>query len=145
MKAPTVQHSISRDVITTKTETGKLRNIHGIKSRKTHSRKAVFRAIGIKEMRLKNKKYTVARSNGDNFVAESVQTVTMAAATASQAGGILKTAVKNTSSAAGHIATAVKSKRIFTRKSSVKDFGRIATGVGGGIKNIAKDTGAQLL
>ena len=145
VKAPTVQHSISRDVITTKTETGKLRNIHGIKSRKTHSRKAVFRAIGIKEMRLKNKKYTVARSNGDNFVAESVQTVTMAAATASQAGGILKTAVKNTSSAAGHIATAVKSKRIFTRKSSVKDFGRIATGVGGGIKNIAKDTGAQLL
>lgn len=142
VKAPSVQHSISRNVITTKTETGKLRNIHGIKSRKKHSRKAVLRAIGIKEMRLKNKKYTVARSDGDNFAIDSVQTVTAAVGTASQAGGMLKTAIKGTSKGVGTIHSMVKSG---VKIGSAKDVGRIATSVSGSIKNIAKDTGAKLL
>ena len=55
VKAPSVQHGVSHDAITTKTETGKLRNIHGIKSKRKYSRKTVFRAIGIKELRLKNR------------------------------------------------------------------------------------------
>ena len=145
VKAPSVQHGVSHDAITTKTETGKLRNIHGIKSKRKYSTKTVFRAIGIKELRLKNKKYTIAKSGGDNLATQSVQTVEVAVSTALQAGGMLRTAVKNTSGAAGHIATAVKTRRIFTRKSSIKDLGSIAKGVGGGIKNVVKDTGAQLL
>lgn len=112
---------------------------------KKYHRKVVRRAVGIKQMRLKNKKYTIARNSDDNLAAESVQTVSSVAAGAVQTGGMLRTIVKNTAGAAGHIATAVKTRKIFTRKSSVKDLGRIAMGVGGGIKNIAKDTGAQLL
>ena len=66
-------------------------------------------------------------------------------ATAGQIGGYIRTAVGGTGKAAGKIATAVKTRHIFTQKSSIKDFGHIATAVTSGIANIAKDTGQQLI
>lgn len=105
--------------------------------------KTVLRNMQIKQMRLKNKKYTIAKTDSENSLAiESVQTVTAAAGTISQAGGMLKTVVKGTSKGVGTIHSMMKNG---VKISSAKDVGRIATSVGGSLKNIAKDTGHQLL
>ena len=106
-------------------------------------RKAVLRNMQIKQMRLKSKKYTIAKADSENSLAiESVQTVEAAVGTVSQAGGMLKTAVKGTSKDVGTIHSMVKNG---VKIGSAKDVGRIATSVGGNLKNIAKDTGHQLL
>ncbi|MBO6230112.1 MAG: hypothetical protein J6O50_06055 [Ruminiclostridium sp.] len=95
---------------------------------------------------LKNQKYIIAKADSDDSVAiEAVQTVTASVATAGQIGGYIRTAVGGTGKAAGKIATAVKSGHIFSRKSSIKDFGHIATAVTSGVANVAKDTGQQLI
>lgn len=110
---------------------------------KAFRRKAILRNMQMKQMRLKNKKYTIAKTDSENSLAiESVQTVTAVAGTVSQAGGMLKTAVKGTSTGVGTIHSMVKSG---VKIGSAKDVGKIATSVGGSIKNIAKDTGHQLL
>ncbi len=95
---------------------------------------------------LKNQKFAVAKADSDDSVAiEAVQTVTASAATAGQIGGYIRTAVGGTGKAAGKIATAVKTGHIFSQKSSIKDFGHIATAVTSGVANVAKDTGQQLI
>ena len=94
----------------------------------------------------KNQKYIIAKADSDDSVAiEAVQTVTASVATAGQIGGYIRTAVGGTGKAAGKIATAVKTGHIFSRKSSIKDFGHIATAVTSGVANVAKDTGQQLI
>lgn len=110
---------------------------------KTFRRKAVLRNTQMKQMRLKNKKYTIAKADSENSLAiESVQTVTATVGIVSQAGGMLKTAVKGTSKGVGTIHSMVKKG---VKIGTTKDVGKIATSVGGSIKNIAKDTGHQLL
>ena len=95
---------------------------------------------------LKNQKFAVAKADSDDSVAiEAVQTVTAGVASAAQVGGYIRTAVGGTGKAAGKIATAVKTHHIFSRKSSIKDFGHIATAVTSGFANVAKDTGQQLI
>lgn len=99
---------------------------------KAFRRKAVLRNMQMKQMRLKNKKYTIAKTDSENSLAiESVQTVTAAAGTVSQAGGMLKTAVKGTSKGVGTIHSMVKKG---VKIGSAKDVGKIATSVGGSIK-----------
>ncbi|MBR5090556.1 MAG: hypothetical protein IK093_14090 [Ruminiclostridium sp.] len=99
-----------------------------------------------KAVELKNQKFTTAKMDSDDSVAiEAVQTVTAGVASAAQMGGYIRTAVGGTGKAAGKIATAVKTRHIFTQKSSIKDFGHIATAVSSGVANIAKDTGQQLI
>ena len=91
-------------------------------------------------------KFAVAKADSDDSVAiEAMQTVAAGAATAAQFGGYIRTAVNGTGKAAGKIATAVKTHHIFSQKSSVKDFGHIATAVKNGVVNVAKDTGQQLI
>ena len=98
------------------------------------------------EADLKNQKFAVAKADSDDSVAiEAMQTVAAGAATAAQFGGYIRTAVNGTGKAAGKIATAVKTHHIFSQKSSVKDFGHIATAVKNGVVNVAKDTGQQLI
>lgn len=98
---------------------------------------------GKQRYRLKNKKYTIAKADSENsFAIESMQTVEAAGATVQQTGGMLKTAVKGTSKGVGTIHSMVKSG---VKIGLAKEAGRIATAVGGSIKNIAKDTGHQLL
>ena len=95
---------------------------------------------------LKNQKYIIAKADSDDSVAiEAAQTVAASVATAGQIGGYIRTAVGGTGKAAGKIATAVKTGHIFSRKSSIKDFGHIATAVTSGVANVAKDTGQQLI
>ena len=95
---------------------------------------------------LNNQKFTTAKADSDGSVAiEAVQTVAASVATAGQIGGYIRTAVGGTGKAAGKIATAVKTHHIFSRKSSIKDFGHIATAVTSGVANVAKDTGQQLI
>ncbi len=98
------------------------------------------------EADLKNQKFAVAKADSDDSVAiEAMQTVAAGAATAAHFGGYIRTAVNGTGKAAGKIATAVKTHHIFSQKSSVKDFGHIATAVKNGVVNVAKDTGQQLI
>ncbi|HHT04537.1 MAG TPA: hypothetical protein GX005_09505, partial [Bacteroidales bacterium] len=142
VKSPSVLHGIKRDVITTKTTTGELRNVYKIKSKK-RSRRALICAIGLKERKLKNKKYTVVKGNTDNSLAlESLAVVSATAGTVSQSGGIIRTAVRGTAKGAETIKTISKNG---LKIGSRKDIGKIATVVSGRISNIAKDTGAQLL
>ncbi|MBR5091142.1 MAG: hypothetical protein IK093_17080 [Ruminiclostridium sp.] len=110
------------------------------KRRKRRKRKTSVNA------ELKNQKFTSAKADSDDSVAiEAVETVTAGVATAAQVGGYIRTAVGGTGKAAGKIATTVKNGHIFSRKSSIKDFGHIATAVSSGVANIAKDTGHQLI
>ena len=92
---------------------------------------------------LKNKKYTIAKADSDGSAAiESVQLVQSSASSIAQTGGMLKTAVKGTAKGAESIKTMVKSG---VKIGSAKDIGRIATAVGGGVKNIAGNIGNNLL
>ena len=110
-----------------------VRNVRG-KTRKKSNRE------------LKNQKLTAAKADADGSVAiEAVQTVESAVSAAVRTGGMIRTAVGGTGKAADKIATAVKTGHIFSRKSSVKDLGIIATAVAGGVANVAKDTGQQLI
>ena len=98
------------------------------------------------EADLKYQKFAAAKADSDDSVAiEAMQTVAAGAATAAQFGGYIRTAVNGSGKAAGKIATAVKTHHIFSQKSSIKDFGHIATAVKNGVVNVAKDTGQQLI
>lgn len=106
-------------------------------------KKVKSRANGLKERGLKNQKYTFAKVDSEGSEAiEMVQTVQSAGGTVAQTGGMLRTAIKNTSNGIGNIKTMVKNG---VKLGSRKDISRIATSVGGSLKNIAKDTGHQLL
>lgn len=110
---------------------------------KAFRKKAVLRSRSLKQARLKNKKYTIAKADSEgSSVIEMAQAVHSAGSTAIQAGGMLKTSVKGVSNGVGKIHSMVKNG---VRIGSAKDVGRIAAAAGGGVKNIAKDTGHQLL
>ena len=105
--------------------------------------KAVLQNMQKKQLRLKNKKYTIAKADSDDsFAVETVQVVHSAESAIVQSSGMLRTAVTNTSKGVGTIHSMVKNG---VKIGFARDIGNIATVVGGGIKNIAKDTGNQLL
>lgn len=105
--------------------------------------KAVLQNMQKKQLRLKNMKYNIAKADSDDsFAVETVQVVHSAESAIVQSSGMLRTAVTNTSKGVGTIHSMVKNG---VKIGSARDIGNIATVVGGGIKNIAKDTGNQLL
>lgn len=105
--------------------------------------KAVLQNMQKKQLRLKNMKYTIAKADSDDsFAVETVQVVHSAESAIVQSSGMLRTAVTNTSKGVGTIHSMVKNG---VKIGFARDIGNIATVVGGGIKNIAKDTGNQLL
>ena len=109
---------------------------------KIFRRKAILRNMQIKQMRLKNKRYTVAKSDDDNLLSESAELVRSSADTVIQAGE----AVKNTVSVAANGINSVRSMvKNGIKVGTKKDVGKIFTAVGGGIKNVASDAGNQLL
>ncbi len=104
------------------------------------------RALRIKQMRLKNLRYTIAKPDGDNSPAiESVIAAHAAVSAVTQAGGHIRTAVKKTAGAAGRIATAVKYDVPVMKAGLAKDAGRIMTAAGSGLKNAVKGAGSQIL
>ena len=109
---------------------------------KIFRKKAILRNMRIKQMRLKNKRYTIAKSDDDNLLSESAEVIRSSADTAIQVGETFR----NTVSAA---ANGINSVRSMVKKGvkvgTKKDVGKIFTAVGGGIKNVASDAGNQLL
>ncbi|MCM1059842.1 MAG: hypothetical protein NC452_06075 [Eubacterium sp.] len=105
-------------------------------------KKAILRNMRIKQIRLKNKRYTFAKSDDDNLLSESAELVRSSADSVIRIGE----AFKNTVSAAANGINSVRS----TVKNGVKigtkkDVRKIFTAVGSGIKNAASDAGNQLL
>lgn len=97
---------------------------------KIFCREAILRNMRIKQMRLKNKKYTISKSDTNNSpVLESAQLICSAADTIIQTGGIIRTAVRNETIKIG----------------SSKGINKIAAAVSIGVKNIAADMGNQLI
>lgn len=96
---------------------------------------------------LARKKYTKAKGDdgSPNNIASVERTVAVAGGVV-HAGGVIRTAVGGTRTAAGRIQTAVKSG---VRLGSVKDVGRVAGGIGTAAKNATvgavRQTGHSLL
>lgn len=110
------------------------------KADKLWQKKVKSRALGLKERGMKNKKYTLAKVDSEGSEAiEMVQTVQSAGSAVSQAGGMIRTAVKGTSNGIGSIKTMVKNGGV--KLGSRKDIAKIATSVKGSVANVAKDTG----
>ena len=102
-----------------------------------------MRNMRIKQMRLKNKRYTIAKGDTENSpVAESAELIRSTASSVTQTGGMLRTAVKTAESGASVIHSMVKNG---VKIGSVRDVGIVVTAVSSGMKNIASDTGNQLL
>ena len=109
---------------------------------KIFRRRAILRNMQIKQMRLKNKRYTVAKSDDDNLLSESAELVRSSADTVIQAGEAFKNTVAVASSGINSVRSMVKNGvKVGTKKDALKIF----TAVGGGIKNVASDAGNQLL
>lgn len=120
-------------------------NTYGLKSSEKSSLKTGRRTLRLKPNpnRLKRKKYTFARTNTDNSAAlESVELVRSSVSTIGQTSGVIRTAVRGTANGVGRIQTMVKSG---VQIHPLKSAGRIVSAVGGGVNNIAKDTGQQML
>ena len=109
---------------------------------KIFRRKAILRNMQIKQMRLKNKRYTVAKSDDDNLLSESAELVRSSADTVIQAGEAFKNTVAVASSGINSVRSMVKNG---IKVGTKKDIGKIFTAVGSGIKNVASDAGNQLL
>lgn len=109
---------------------------------KIFRRKAILRNMQIKQMRLKNKRYTVAKSDDYNLLSESAELVRTSADTVIQAGEAFKNTVAVASSGINSVRSMVKNG---VKVGTKKDVGKIFTAVGSGIKNVASDAGNQLL
>ena len=109
---------------------------------KIFRRKAILRNMQIKQMRLKNKRYTVAKSDDDNLLSGSAELVRSSADTVIQAGEAFKNTVAVASSGINSVRSMVKNGvKVGTKKDALKIF----TAVGSGIKNVASDMGNQIL
>ncbi len=109
---------------------------------KIFRRKAILRNMRIKQMRLKNKRYTVAKSDDDNLLSESAELVRSSADTVIRAGETFKNTVSAAASGINSVRSMVKNG---VKIGTKKDVGKIFTAVGSGIKNVASDAGNQLL
>ena len=109
---------------------------------KIFRKKAILRNMRIKQMRLKNKRYTVAKSDDDNLLSGSVDVIRSSADTVIQAGETFKNTVAVTSNGINSVRSMVKNGvKVGTKKDALKIF----TAVGRGIGNVASDAGNQLL
>ena len=109
---------------------------------KLFRKKAILRNMRIKQMRLKNKRYTIAKSDDDNLLSESAEFMRYSADTVIQAGE----AVKNTAAAAENGIKSVRSMiKSGVKVGTKKDFGKIFTAVDKGVKNVVSESGQQLL
>lgn len=109
---------------------------------KIFRRKAILRNMRIKQMRLKNKRYTVAKSDDDNLLSESAELVCSSADTVIRAGEAVKNTVAVTTNGINSVRSMVKNG---VKVGTKKDVGKIFTAVGSGIRNVASDAGNQLL
>lgn len=109
---------------------------------KIFRKKAILRNMRIKQMRLKNKRYIVAKSDDDNLLSESAELVRSSADTVIRAGETFKNTVSAAASGINSVRSMVKNG---VKIGTKKDVGKIFTAVGGGIKNVASDAGNQLL
>ncbi len=109
---------------------------------KIFRKKAILRNMRIKQMRLKNKRYTIAKSDDDNLLSESAELVRSSADTVIRAGETFKNTV---SVAAGGINSVRSMVKNGVKVGKKKDVGKIFTAVGRGVRNVASDAGNQLL
>ena len=109
---------------------------------KIFRKKAILRNMRIKQMRLKNKRYTVAKSDDDNLLSGSVDVIRSSADTVIQAGETFKNTVAVTSNGINSVRSMVKNGvKVGTKKDALKIF----TAAGRGVRNVASDAGNQLL
>lgn len=109
---------------------------------KIFRRKAILRNMQIKQMRLKNKRYTVAKSDDDNLLSGSVDVIRSSADTVIRAGETFKNTVSVAASGINSVRSMVKNG---VKVGTKKDVGKIFTAAGRGIRNVASDAGNQLL
>ena len=109
---------------------------------KIFRKKAILRNMQIKQMRLKNKRYTFAGSDSDNMISESAELVRSSVDTVIQAGETFKDTVKSAANGINSVRSMVKNG---VKVGTKKDVGKIFTAVGGGIKNVVSDAGNTLL
>lgn len=109
---------------------------------KIFRKKAILRNMQIKQMRLKNKRYTVVKSDDDNLLSESAELVRSSADTVIQAGEAVKNTVVVAANGINSVRSMVKNG---VKVGTKKDVGKIFTAAGHGIKNVASDAGNQLL
>ena len=109
---------------------------------KIFRKKAILRNMQIKQMRLKNKRYTIAKNDDDNLLAESAEVIRSSADTVIQAGETFKDTVKSAANGINSVRSMVKNG---VRVGTKKDVGKIFTAVVGGIKNVVSDAGNTLL
>ncbi len=109
---------------------------------KIFRKKAILRNMRIKQMRLKNKRYTVAKSDEDNLLSESAELVRSSADTVIRAGETFKNTVSSAANGINSIRSMVKNGvKVGTKKDALKIF----TAAGRGVRNVASDAGNQLL
>ena len=109
---------------------------------KIFRKKAILRNMRIKQMRLKNKRYTVAKSDDDNLLSESAEVIRSSVDTVIQAGETFKNTVAVTANGINSVRSMVKNG---VKVGTKKDVGKIFTAVGRGVRNVASDAGNQLL
>lgn len=109
---------------------------------KIFRKKAILRNMQIKQMRLKNKRYIVAKSDDDNLLSESAEVIRSSADTVIRAGEAVKNTVAVTTNGINSVRSMVKNG---VKVGTKKDVGKIFTVAGRGIKNVASDAGNQLL
>lgn len=109
---------------------------------KIFRKKAILRNMQIKQMRLKNKRYTVAKSDDDNLLSESAEVIRSSADTAIQAGETFRNTVVVAANGINSVRSMVKNG---VKVGTKKDVGKIFTAAGRGIRNVASDAGNQLL
>lgn len=109
---------------------------------KIFRKKAILRNMRIKQMRLKNKRYTVVKSDDDNLLSGSIDVIHSSADTVIRAGETFKNTVSAAASGINSVRSMVKNG---VKVGTKKDVGKIFTAVGSGIKNVASDAGNQLL
>lgn len=109
---------------------------------KIFRKKAILRNMRIKQMRLKNKRYTVAKSDDDNLLSESAELVRSSADTVIRASETFKNTVSAAASGINSVRSMVKNG---VKVGTKKDVGKIFTAAGRGIRNVASDAGNQLL
>lgn len=109
---------------------------------KLFRKKAILRNMRIKQMRLKNKRYTISKSDNDNLLSGSVDVIRSSSDAVIQARETFKNTVAVTANGINSVRSMVKNG---IKVGTKKDVGKIFTAVGSGIKNVASDAGNQIL
>ena len=109
---------------------------------KLFRKKSILRNMRIKQMRLKNKRYTIVKSDDDNLLSGSVDVIRSSSDAVIQARETFKNTVAVTANGINSVRSMVKNG---VKVGTKKDVGKIFTAVGRGVRNVASDAGNQLL